>query len=133
MFKILVVDDEPLVRKMLRQVLERAGYEVLEATNGKEGAKLFRETPADLIILDIIMPEQDGLQTIMKLRQDFRHVKVIGISGGGQSGPESYLEMASMLGAARTFAKPIDNDELLETVREILGGQTSEGAELQAP
>jgi YesN/AraC family two-component response regulator len=120
MKRILVIDDEPLVRRLLRRILEAAGYQVSEAENGRRGVELFRENPADLIILDIIMPEQDGLQTMMSLRQEFPDVKVIGISGGDFSSPDGYLQMADMIGAQRTFSKPIERTALLNTIREIL-------------
>ena len=113
MSTILVMDDDEQVRAMLRQALEREGYEVLDAPDGKEGMRLFREQEADLIITDLIMPEKEGLETIMELRRDFREVKIIAISGGGRVAPDVYLSLAKNLGAHVTLTKPFDLEELL--------------------
>ncbi len=118
---ILVIDDDDQFRTMLREMLERAEYEVADAPNGKEGIRLYRENPADLVITDIIMPEKEGIETIMELKRDFPDVKIIAISGGGQIDPEKYLYMAGRLGAKRTFAKPVEREELLKAVGELTG------------
>ncbi len=120
MGRILIIDDEDQVRAVLRQMLERKGHEVFEAADGVEGLKINREHPADLIITDIIMPEKEGIETIKELRREFPAVKIIAMSGGGRIGPESYLKMAKGFGAARTFTKPIDQNELVDVVAEIL-------------
>jgi DNA-binding NtrC family response regulator len=120
MNRILVIDDDAPFRGMLRQVLGREGYEVMEASNGKEGMALFRAEPTDLAISDILMPEQEGLQTIKELRRDFPEVKIIAISGGGHGGTMNFLNAATLLGAQRTLWKPFDLDELRQAVREVL-------------
>jgi PAS domain S-box-containing protein len=117
---ILVIDDDDQFRGMLRETLEHAGYDVADAPNGKEGIRLYRENPADLVITDIIMPEKEGIETIRELKRDFPEVKIIAISGGGRIGPDSYLKMAKGLGAQRTLTKPLERDELLKTVRELI-------------
>lgn len=91
---ILIIDDDDQIREMLRQMLERAGYEVTDAPNGKVAMKLYREQPADLIITDLIMPGKEGIETIIELRRDFPEVKIIAISGGGRIAPRDYLAMA---------------------------------------
>ena len=121
MAQILIIDDDDQLRLMLRKTLERSGYEVVEAPNGKEGIKRFREMPCDLVITDLIMPEKEGIETIVELKKDFPDVKIIAISGGDRSKPESYLNLAKQLGAKRVFPKPIDREELLNAVRELLG------------
>lgn len=121
MTRILIIDDDVQVLDMLRQTLENEGYEIITAPNGKEGAHLYREDPADLVITDIIMPEKEGLETIIELKKDFPDVKIIAISGGGKSNPEEYLQMAKMLGAKHIFAKPVEREELLKAVRECGG------------
>ena len=121
MSRILVIDDEEQVRSMFRMALERAEYEVEVACDGKEGIRLFREYPADLVITDLIMPEQEGVETIVELQRDFPDVKIIAISGGGRMAPDTYLDIAKKLGALRTFTKPVNRDELLGAVRELLG------------
>ena len=79
-----------------------------------------KQMKADLIITDLIMPEKEGIETITELRRDFPDVKIIAISGGGRIAPEVYLRMARSLGALRTFAKPIERKEIIETVQELL-------------
>ena len=120
MTRILVIDDDDQFRGMIREILVREGYEVVDAPNGKEGIRRYQEEPADLIITDIIMPEKEGVETIMELNRNFPDVKIIAISGGGRIGPEEYLHMAKKLGAQRTFAKPVGREELLKGVREVL-------------
>jgi CheY-like chemotaxis protein len=101
--------------------LEQAGHQVAEAPNGNEGLRLCQQLNPDLIVTDIIMPEKEGLETIMELRRDFPLVKVIAISGGGQTmAGSTCLHLAKRLGAAKTLAKPFSKQELLAAVREVL-------------
>jgi len=118
---ILIIDDEVQIRELLGQMLTREGYDVVHASDGKEGMKACREQSIDLIITDIIMPEKDGIEMILELRHDFPALKVIAISGGGRLGPDGYLEMARKLGAHRTFFKPFNRKEILDAVQELLG------------
>lgn len=117
---ILIIDDDPQVLAMLRQRLMRNGYEVIEAADGKEGVKIYRENPTDLIITDLIMPEKEGIEIIIELRRDFPDIKIIAMSGGGRVSPDQYLPMAKGLGARYTFAKPIEMEELLQAINELL-------------
>ena len=119
---ILVIDDDEVIRSLLRDLLERDGYVVMEAENGKIGLKLLCEKSPDLVITDIIMPEKEGIEVIRELRRDFPDVKIIAISGGGTIGPETYLQMAKGMGAHRVFEKPFKVEEMLEAVRELLDG-----------
>jgi CheY-like chemotaxis protein len=120
MARILIIDDEPQIRSMLRLMLERVGYEVAEAPDGIEGIRRYRENPADLIITDLIMPNKDGIGMIIDLKKEFPKVKIIAMSGGGVNRPEGYLDGAKKLGATRTLTKPIDRDEMLKAVKETL-------------
>lgn len=120
MARILVVDDDPNIRQMLRSMLEREGYDVEAAANGRECLEFFRSAPAELVITDIIMPEQEGIETIRQLRADYPNCKIIAISGGGRIGPSDYLSMAKLLGATHTLAKPFDRAQLILAVRESL-------------
>lgn len=106
---------------MLQHMLERDGYQTASACEGREGIKLQRQAPADLIITDLMMPGQEGLETIMEIRRLFPATKIIAMSGGGQGGVLDFLPIATQLGAARTMAKPFTHDQLLATVREVLG------------
>src|SRR4051812_15420684 len=104
--RIMLIDDDEPLRTMLRKTLERAGYEVEDAPNGNVGIKLYRQKPSELIITDLIMPEKEGLETIMELRREFRKVKIIAMSGGNRMNPKVNLLMAQKFGAMRTLAKP---------------------------
>jgi CheY-like chemotaxis protein len=117
MSSVLVVDDEDQVRQLLRETLEQAGYEVQEARDGKEGLARYRAKPTDVIIMDILMPDQDGLESIMTLRREFPTCRVIAITGGSDMiGILNFLDVAKMLGARRTLHKPFEMKTLLEAV-----------------
>jgi DNA-binding response OmpR family regulator len=118
--RILVIDDDDQMRTLLRQVMEWAGYEVIVAGDGREGMQKQRKHAADLVITDLIMPEQEGLETITSLKKEYPEIKIIAISGGGRIGPEAYLPAAQELGADRVFSKPFDVRELAEAVKELL-------------
>jgi len=120
MKRILVIDDDNQLREMLKQLLEKNGYEVLSAENGRSGLKLFYEKGADLIITDLIMPEKEGLETITELHQKAPGLKIIAISGGGRIRPEDYLQLSESLGADRSFKKPFNSKELLSAVSALL-------------
>lgn len=117
---VLVVDDEPDVREFVAAVLELAGHEVRTAANGREALDHHRARPADLVIMDIFMPEKEGLETIMELREQFPGVRIIAISGGGRTGDRNFLAQARYFGAARSLAKPFSHEELLNAVEEVL-------------
>ena len=130
MAKILIVDDEEHVRAALKQVLERAGYEVVVAATGNEGLELMKHEGADLVITDVIMPGIDGIATARKIREKYRDTRIVVISGGGKTAPDpyepdaistrSYLASASNAGADRALTKPFDRDEILRVVRDLL-------------
>ena len=115
--RILVIDDEAQMRWMLREMLEQAGYEVMEASNGKDGVELYRKDPPDLVITDIVMPEKDGLAVIEELRREYLDAKIIATAGFGNV----VLPRARELKADRTFSKPFRVVELLAAVKELLG------------
>ncbi len=118
--KILVIDDDSQIRLMLRLMLVWAGYEVVEAENGREGLLRQQEHQADLVITDLIMPEQEGLETIAILRARYPDLKIIAISGGGRIAPDRYLPTALELGANRAFSKPFDIHLLAAAIKELL-------------
>jgi len=124
MERILIIDDEASIRSMIRLILEREGYIVVEASDGAEGIQRFREVPADLVITDLIMPNKDGIGMILDLKKEFSTAKIIAMSGGGLNHPEGYLRGAKKLGAAYTLAKPVNRQELLRAVKDTLKGQT---------
>jgi DNA-binding response OmpR family regulator len=120
MTDILVADDDHVVRETVRQILEEAGYDVRCAADGVEALVKFREKCPDLVITDIIMPEKEGIQTILELRGEWPQGKILAISGGGRIGNADFLRMALSLGANAILAKPFDPDELLAKVEECL-------------
>jgi DNA-binding NtrC family response regulator len=117
---ILIIDDESGIREALGDLLESEGYKVSVAANGREGLKCFRENEIDLVITDIIMPEQEGIETIRVMRKESPDAKIFAMSGGGRIEARGYLELAMKVGAARVFEKPLDVDILLTAMREIL-------------
>lgn len=121
MKKILVIDDDEQFRVMLKVLLEHQGYSVILAFDGNNGFAKFGEESPDLVITDIIMPEQEGIETIGKIRKANKNIPIIAVSGGGRSGPDSYLPLARGLGASKTFSKPFDREEFLGAVTECLG------------
>ena len=125
MTRILVVDDDDQIRALLREVLERDQFEVMDAADGDVALALQRKYPADLIITDLIMPAKDGIETIMEFRKEFPAVEIIAISGGGPLGPgrvaaDDYLELSKAFGGVSTFSKPIDFKRLLDKIRQLL-------------
>lgn len=124
MTQILLIDDERLVRAAMRVPLEEAGHDVFEADNGRKGIELHKESPCDLIITDVIMPEMEGFETIKLLRKDDDLLKIIAISGGGRIKGADYLKMAITLGADKILVKPFSNEELLDAVNDCLDGQS---------
>jgi len=118
--RVLVIDDEPQMRSMFKQMIEDKGHDVVVASNGKEGIKLNRANPFDLIVTDIIMPEKEGIETIIELKRDFPDVKIIAISGGCKIDTETYLSVAKDFGVQYAFAKPVEREELLNAVQDLL-------------
>jgi DNA-binding response OmpR family regulator len=120
MKKILVIDDEKSIRKMLKIVLEKNNYKVFTAQDGNKGIQQFKDQKPDLIIIDLIMPEKEGLETIGEIKELNTSVKIIAISGGGTVDPTTYLMLAKNMGAHKTISKPIDNAALLSDVSTLL-------------
>jgi CheY-like chemotaxis protein len=124
MKRILVIDSHTGFRWVLRRILEREGYEVVEAGDGKEGIELYRQSPTDLIIMDVLMPEKDGVETLRELKQDFPDVKIIAMSAGSRSLSAQYcLAVMKALSAQYVFTKPFMKKELLDAVNELLDRQ----------
>lgn len=117
---ILVVDDDYEIRLGISRLLKIAGHEVREALDGQEGIDLYRERPADLIVLDIILPRKNGLEVIQELQADYPDVKILTISGADQVGQVNLLPDSIRLGALRAIPKPFDPKYLLEVVTHLL-------------
>lgn len=123
MARVLIIDDNAPTRQMLRQALERSGYEVVEAPDGRAGIQLQHTMPADVIITDILMPEQEGLETIRELQRDFPTTNIIAMSGGGHVGNYNFLTIAERLGARRALQKPFGLRDMLNAIEEMLQRQ----------
>jgi DNA-binding NtrC family response regulator len=121
MARILIIDDEDYVRMTLSQALEDEGHTVLVATNGNDGLARYAEAKPDLVITDLLMPEKEGLETIVELRKVDPGVKIIVISGGGRINNVDFLEVAKKFGATAALKKPFPIDEFCRLVTDCLG------------
>jgi CheY-like chemotaxis protein len=122
MSKILVIEDDAEFNKVLCEALMKKGYSVLSAPDGKKGIDLYRKTLADLVITDILMPEQDGIEVILNIKKISPNVKIIAISGGGQFGTsQEYLQSAQVVcGVQYTLSKPFERNQLFRMIQKIL-------------
>ena len=120
MATILLIEDYDDVRTMIAAVLGKAGHTVRQAENGVEGLQLYRDKPVDLVLTDLVMPEKEGLATIIELRRINPTVRIIAMSGGYVYDPKLYLHMATRFGADRVLSKPFDIEVLKQIVRETL-------------
>lgn len=129
MARILVVDDDSLVRQTIKHLLAAQGHEVHEAENGRHGEALALRDSPDIVVIDILMPEQEGVETIIALRRQRPDVRILAISGGGQMRYPDFLAMAKQFGAHATLAKPFDRDALLGALAPLLshGGNAHGG------
>lgn len=105
---------------MLKTSLGKRKHLVLEASNGKEAINKFKPAVTDLVITDLIMPDEDGLKVIMKIREIKPGIKIIAISGGGKAGPGNYLNLARALGADEVFSKPFSMNDLINKIDLLL-------------
>jgi DNA-binding NtrC family response regulator len=118
--RILIVDDDPGILRTLQALLHRVGYEVMLARDGTEAMRLWRDHGGDLVITDLHMPEKDGIQTIIELLSHSPGVRIIAMSGGGQTKRLDLLGNASLLGAVLTIEKPFTLAEMLSVVNRAL-------------
>jgi DNA-binding response OmpR family regulator len=123
MARVLIIDDDAPTRDVLRQLLNREGYETVEACDGRTGVQCFQAASMDVIILDMLLPEQSGLEVIRALRGADPAVPIIAISGCGPTGPLNFLRVAETFGVQRTFQKPFHLRELLKAVRDLTQGK----------
>lgn len=118
--RVLIADDEIMVRSMLREVFQNAGFQTIEAGNGAEAMRLLSENVVDLAVMDLIMPETEGLETIIQLKKFHPTIKIIAITGGLRGGSVDLLPMAKVLGAHRAFQKPVSGRDLIAAANELL-------------
>jgi CheY-like chemotaxis protein len=120
MATILIIDDDPAARRVICRILADSGHQTLEAANGVEGVRLYKAQAPDLVITDLIMPEQEGIQTITEMLASAHKAPIIAVSGGGAGQAGLYLSMAEELGADAVLPKPFRSSDLLGLVSQLL-------------
>lgn len=120
MKRILVVDDDAIMRGTLVDILSSQNYQVKEASNGVEGIRNLDNEHFDMVVTDILMPEMDGIEFILELKEKYPHLPIMAISGGGFISAENYLNMAMDLGANTLVVKPFDMDNFILKVKELI-------------
>ncbi len=120
MAKILIIEDDAEVRALIQRLLEKAGYDVQVAENGVDGIEAFRAGSPDVVITDLLMPHQDGIETIKEIRDINAKTKILAISGGGPYSPKTHLKRARGVGAQETLAKPFAPSDLLNAVSRLV-------------
>jgi DNA-binding response OmpR family regulator len=123
MARLLVIDDNDALRAEVAAGLRKAGHVVVPTASGREAVRLFRADPADAVITELVVPDQDGIETLVTLRREFPGVPVIAMSGASRHA-SLYLKLARRLGAERTLVKPFSVGELVQIVREVLATHT---------
>ena len=129
--KVVIIDDEKDIRIVLKEIFERADFDVEVAADSNAGMELLRQNPVDLVVIDVIMPGKDGVTAAKEIRKEFPATKIIVISGGGNVGPgdyepgaiktTAYLASATAAGADLTLTKPFDRDRLIKAAKELTG------------
>ncbi len=119
MAEILLIDDEEQVLDFLSTVIAKKGHSLDTAKDGREGLGLLRNKKYDLVVTDLFMDTQDGISTIMQMRNDFPNTPVIAISGGSWSSGTDFLAIARKMGVAYTFSKPIALTELFDAIEKL--------------
>jgi DNA-binding NtrC family response regulator len=119
MARILIIDDDDTLRGIIVKSLTFAGHHVTQTNNGRKGVDLFRSNPTDLVITDMVMPEQEGMETIKILHREFPDLRIIAMSGGLDGSP-LYLDLTRRLGAACTLSKPFTLQQLREAIEIVM-------------
>ena len=126
MARILVIDDQESIRRVVRRALEQDGHQVMDASDGEMGMQILVRHSADLVITDIFMPGQDGILTLRQIRKQFPTLKVIVMSGGDSTGILDLRQDAELLGAVKSLQKPFNALEIIDLVRAVLGLEKKE-------
>ena len=121
---ICVIDDDKSVRQTVGRILSSAGYAVVKAADGAKGLEAVEQSSPAMIITDIVMPNREGIETILEAKKRFPGIPIIAISGGGRTGPRDFLDVARKLGADDCLAKPFRPAELLDKVATLLGSRS---------
>lgn len=113
---VCIIEDDELVRARLADTLRGDGHDVFEAEGASDGIELIRNNKAEVAVIDILMPDRDGLEAIGQLRRTRPDLRIVAISGGGRVGPQVYLDLAKQIGADVSLVKPIDDADLKAAV-----------------
>lgn len=127
---VLVIDDDPQMRATMRRMLTSSGHTVIEACDGHEGLAAFRARAPDVVVTDIVMPEQEGFQTIIELRRATRRAKILAVSGSWVAGEIDFLAMAKRLGADLVMQKPFRAAELQKAVNRLATAAATDSSSL---
>ena len=119
MSRILVVDDDEQIRQLFKRILLDEGHQVFTASDGVEGIKLYRTEQPDLMLLDIIMPNKEGIEVIKEIINEYKDAKIIAISGGGRGNAKEYLSFAMHFGAKLIIEKPVSSEKLIEAINNV--------------
>ena len=120
MVHIVLIEEDIAVQKVLKYTLEDEGYQVTTASDGRIGIREYSNQAFDVVITDLIMPDMEGMETIITLKKDNPDVKIIAMSGGGLNDPDGYLDVAKKLGAIKAFEKPLCRQVLLDAIAELV-------------
>lgn len=124
--KIMIVDDDPVLRLVAGEILRQHGYDVSEAEDGAEAIRQLEVSLVDLAVIDMLMPNKEGIETIQEIRQRWPDIRLVAISGGGKGLNTSYLlAMAKTFGAEAVYQKPIRATGFLDIVTEVLSAPSS--------
>jgi CheY-like chemotaxis protein len=118
--RVLVVDDSADIRGMLQAQLEMEGFEVATAPDGARALALLGRQRTDLIITDLFMPDKDGIETILEIRQKYPAIQIVAMSGWDSRQGSDYLKVAREIGAVRTVKKPFELTDIVKIVRDLM-------------
>ena len=118
--RVLVVDDSADIRGMLQAQLEMEGFHVATAPDGTRALALLGRLPADLIITDLFMPDKDGIETILEIREKYPALQIVAMSGWDSRQGSDYLKVAREIGAVRTVKKPFELTDIVKIVRDLM-------------
>ncbi len=120
MGRILIVDDDAQIRQLFKRILEEKGHQVFIAVDGEDGIIQYKKEKPDLMLLDIIMPNKEGIEVIREITSEYKNAKIIAVSGGGKGKAVDYLSYAKHFGAKQIIEKPVSPSKLIESINKIL-------------
>lgn len=124
--RILVVDDDEAIRDMLALTLQRRGLHVVTARDGNDGVRIYKTQQFDVVVTDLIMPDKEGIEMILEMRQMKRPIRIIAISGGGRVDQSMHLHLARSVGADRVLSKPFMPQDLVNLIEEVMASPARE-------